>query len=150
MIRTATLDDLAAVRDIYRRASLSNDGDRAALLAHPDVLVFDEAPLRERRTRVAVEGARVVGFATTRATGDVDELDDLFVDPEHHRRGIARRLIDDAAGRSGSRGATRLEVTANGEALAFYDAVGFVHDGTTTTRFGPGHRMHLDLGPSDA
>ena len=36
-------------------------------------------------------------------------------------------------------------VIANPHALAFYEAVGFVADGLVPTRFGPGHRMHLDV-----
>jgi hypothetical protein len=53
----------------------------------------------------------------------------------------------DAVDRSRERGLTRIEVTANPHALAFYENVGFVLDGTTETRFGPGHRMHLDVLP---
>jgi hypothetical protein len=39
-IRTAARADLDQLRDIYRRSSLHNDGDRVALLAHPEALVF--------------------------------------------------------------------------------------------------------------
>ena len=144
-VRVASLADLAAVRDLYRRSSLSNDGDRAMLLANPDALVFDDAPIREHRTRVARSGERIVGFATTRALGDIDELDDLFVDPAWMRRGVARNLIVDAVAIARSRGARRIEVTANGHALDFYAAVGFALDSMTETRFGPGYRMHLDV-----
>jgi hypothetical protein len=35
-------------------------------------------------------------------------------------------------------------VTANGHALAFYESVGFVHDGPAETPGGPAVRMHLD------
>ena len=36
-IRDATVEDLADVNDVLRRASLSNEGDPALLLAHPEV-----------------------------------------------------------------------------------------------------------------
>lgn len=144
-IRIARPDDLAAVRDLYRRSSLSNDGDRAVLLANPDVLVFDDTPVREKRTRVAVIGERIVGFATTRAVADIDELDDLFVDPAWMRRGVASNLVVDATAIARSRGASRIEVTANEHALAFYAAAGFVLGDTTETQFGLGYRMHLDV-----
>ena len=39
MIRLGTPADLAAAADVYRRASLSNAGDRDNLLAHPEYLV---------------------------------------------------------------------------------------------------------------
>jgi ribosomal protein S18 acetylase RimI-like enzyme len=144
-IRTARLSDTAAIADIFRAASLSNDGDRAALLANPDALVFDETPVREGRTRVAVMQEQVVGFATTRPTGDSHELDDLFVDPTFMRHGLARRLIADAVDRARATHSRRIEVTANGHALSFYRAVGFELGETTDTEFGPGYRMHLDI-----
>jgi GNAT superfamily N-acetyltransferase len=144
-IRSATPDDVVAVRDLYRRSSLSNDGDRASLLAHPDALDFADLSVLEGRTRVAVDGERIVGFATMRLTGALAELDDLFVDPAWMRRGIGRRLIIDATMVARSDGITRIDVTANPHALDFYTAVGFVLDGVIETQFGTGHRMHLDV-----
>ena len=91
--RFASPTDLAAVRDLYRRLSLSNDGERAMLLANPDALEFDDAPIREQRTRVALRGERIVGFATARPLGDIDELDDRFVDPAWMRCGVARGCV---------------------------------------------------------
>jgi GNAT superfamily N-acetyltransferase len=144
-IRTAEPGDVVVLRDLYRRSSLSNDGDRASLLAHPDALDFHELPVLERRTRVAIDGERIVGFATMRVHGMLAELDDLFVDPEWMRRGVGRHLIIDATTLARSNRITRIEVTANTHALDFYGAVGFVVDGATETQFGPAYRMHLDV-----
>jgi predicted GNAT family N-acyltransferase len=44
----------------------------------------------------------------------------------------------------------RVEVTANPHALAFYENVGFIHDGDVGTRFGAGIRMHLDIAAAPA
>jgi N-acetylglutamate synthase-like GNAT family acetyltransferase len=144
-IRSADTSDVDVLRDLFRRASLSNDGDRDALLANPDALAFDDTSVHEQRTRVAIADGRIVGFATTQVTAGFVELDDLFVDPDWMRRGVGRALVFDAATTARSRGATRVEVTANGHALSFYEAAGFVLDGVTETRFGPGLRMHLDV-----
>jgi ribosomal protein S18 acetylase RimI-like enzyme len=144
-IRTARTADVAMLRDVYRRASLSNDGDRADLLANPDALEFAEAPVHDGRTRVALEDERVVGFATTRQMDSAVELDDLFVDPARMRRGIGHALVVDAAETTRALGVARLEVTANGHALDFYQAAGFQLDGVVQTQFGSGHRMHLDV-----
>jgi ribosomal protein S18 acetylase RimI-like enzyme len=150
-IRVAQSGDIDAIGDLYRRSSLSNEGDRANLLAHPEVLVFDSAPIHAQRTRVAISDGRIVGFATTRDVANTLELDDLFVDPEWMRRGVGSDLISDVVAIAQSRGIGRIEVTANGHALAFYEAVGFVRDGLTETRFGPASRMHLDVAaPFDA
>ena len=144
-IRVALLGDVSRIADVFRQSSLSNEGDRPALLANPDALVFDDEPIRQQRTLVAVSDELIIGFATTRPVGDIDELDDLFVDPDWMRRGVARSLIAHAITDTRARGAQRIEVTANGHALAFYTATGFDMDGTTDTDFGPGYRMHLDI-----
>jgi GNAT superfamily N-acetyltransferase len=144
-IRTAMPAEVADLGDVYRRASLSNEGDRANLLAHPDALQFDDRAVGEGRTRAAFDGDTLLGFATTRGVGELVELDDLFVDPDRMRQGAGRLLVLDAITRARASGARRMEVTANGHALAFYRAVGFVLDGRAETQFGTGFRMHLDI-----
>ena len=137
LIRSSTPDDLAAVVDVFGRASLANEGDRDWIEAHPDEWGIDEGPVLEGRTRVAVVDGHVVGFATLIGS----ELEDLFVDPNWMRRGIATALVRDAVENGG---VERIEVTGNHHALAFYESVGFVHDGTAETSGRPAVRMHLD------
>lgn len=146
-IRTATLDDFDAVQEIFRRASLFNEGDRPYLLAFPDALELPDAQLREGRTRVGcLTDGNIVGFITTEARSDHVELIDLFVDPTHMRRGIGRELLEDLVSSLRGSGIVRIEVTANRHSLDFYRDVGFVIDGTLETRFDPGFRMHRDIG----
>lgn len=148
LIRDSGPADLDALRDVYRRSSLSNDGDRASLLANPEVLEFPGPATGDGCTRVAVAtDGRVIGFATTLIAGDMAELDDLFVDPDWMRRGIGRALVLDAIEIARDRGAGRVEVTANPHALAFYQRAGFTVDHEVRTRFGPGSRMHVDVPP---
>lgn len=64
MIRLGTLADLPACSGVYRRASLSNAGDRDNLLAHPEYLVLGSAGLAEGRVYVADVDGSVAGFAT--------------------------------------------------------------------------------------
>jgi hypothetical protein len=64
LIRAAVLGDMPALRDVFRRSSLSDDGDRGALLAHPDALELSDLAVREERTRVAVADDRIVRFAS--------------------------------------------------------------------------------------
>jgi GNAT superfamily N-acetyltransferase len=145
MIRVGTPADLAALADIYRRASLSNPGDRDRLLAHPEHLVLEPEGLAEGRTHVAEEGGSVVGFATWAETDGGMELEDLFVDPKWMRRGIATALVNCIADVLRSRGADTLEVTASPDALAFYRAVGFVDIGVAETAFGSAPQLLLRL-----
>jgi hypothetical protein len=62
-IRAACASDLAALRDVFRRSSLSNDGDRDLLLARPEVLELTNVRITEGRAQVAV-GAddEILGF----------------------------------------------------------------------------------------
>jgi N-acetylglutamate synthase-like GNAT family acetyltransferase len=145
MIRDAGAADINRLREVFRSASLSNEGDRPALLANPEVLEFDDTCVREHRTRIAEREGRVVGFASVTPNGDAVELDDIFVDPEWTRRGVGLELMRDLSDAARAKGVLRIEVTANHHALAFYEAAGFAPDGVAETRFGPALRMHLDL-----
>jgi ribosomal protein S18 acetylase RimI-like enzyme len=145
MIRLGTLADLAAASSVYRRASLSNAGDRGNLLAHPEYLILGPEGLAEGRTHVAERDGLVVGFATWAETAGTVELEDLFVDPGYMRRGIATALVNRIAEVLRARGVQRLEVTANPHALGFYRAVGFVDCGVAETDFGAAPRMVLSI-----
>ena len=145
-IRTAVAGDLDAIRGVFRRASLSNAGDREALLAHPDVLVWPGA-IASGRTRVAVEdGGAIAGFASTVLLDGRLELEDLFVDPDRMRQGVARRLVADVVDAAGAAGFATVQVEANPHATDFYRAVGFVPYGSARTRFGPAERLRLSTG----
>jgi GNAT superfamily N-acetyltransferase len=141
------LSDLDAVQEIFRTASLGNAGDRDALLAHPEVLVFEDTAIVEGRTRVAVDDdGEVVGFATPRPLRErVWELDDLFVAPRHMRRGFATKLIQDLVGGAVEQGVDHIQVTANPHAMQFYRSVGFIDAGVAGTRFGPAPLLRLDI-----
>ena len=142
-IRLGASADLPAAAQVYRRASLSNAGDRDNLLAHPEHLILGPAGLAAGRTLVAEEDGSVVGFATWAQTAGTIELEDLFVDPGYMRRGIATALIGRTVEVLRARGVERLEVTANPHALGFYRAVGFTDCGVAATEFGSAPRMVL-------
>ncbi|MFS0725994.1 GNAT family N-acetyltransferase [Paenibacillus sp. 1P07SE] len=137
-IRSAVDDDVAALRDVFRRASLSTEGAQAFFANHPEWLVWDDTMLPF--ARVAVVDGRVVGFASARPVDDYLELEDLFTDPDWMRKGIASSLIKDIV-----RQGMRVEVTAGPHAVAFYESVGFVINGTANTQGGPAPRMQLLL-----
>ena len=145
MIRLGTLADLPAAASVYRRASLSNAGDRDNLLAHPEYLILQPAGLAEGRTYVAEENGSVVGFATWAGDGGAVELEDLFVDPDWRRRGIAASLVSQIVDVLRARGVWCLEVTANPHAQGFYAAAGFVDCGTAETEFGSAPRKRLSF-----
>jgi GNAT superfamily N-acetyltransferase len=135
-----------ALEELQRRASLAWEEDRAMLLAHPDAIELPVEQITDGRTIVA-EGSRVLlGFAVVLRRDDGDaELDGLFVEPSHWRRGIGRILVTYAERLTTAEGATSLWVTANTQALGFYDSCGFVRVGEAATRFGQAPRMRKRL-----
>ena len=139
-IRTATRADFDALTDLHWRSSMINEGDREWMLAHRDIAVFTGEGLEEGHVRVAEIDGRIVGFATALPRDGYLELEDLFVDPDFMRRGIATALIDDI-----KRHGTRIEVSANEHALDFYKSAGFVQTGMVDTAVRPVPRMHLVL-----
>lgn len=147
-IRQAVSADMDAVKEVFRTSALSNEGNRDNLLAHPEALEFTDLSVVEGRTRVAIDGDRVVGFATYAVGSRMLDLDDLFVHPDWMGRGVGRALLADVIAIARGRGITRVEVTANEHALGFYQKAGFVYDRNVYTRFGPAPRMHLDILPA--
>jgi GNAT superfamily N-acetyltransferase len=146
MIRLGTPADYPAAAAVYRRSSLSNAGDRADLTAHPEHLVLPPAGLSEGRTYVAEQDGAVVGFASWEQAEHGIDLEDLFVDPNWMRRGIATALVAHIVDVLRARGVSSLHVTANPHALGFYRAAGFVEVGQAATEFGVAPRIALTIG----
>jgi GNAT superfamily N-acetyltransferase len=145
-VREATPDDVAVLRGIYRRASLSNEGDRESLLGSPDHLEWAGESVASGRTRVATdERGQVLGFATVVPLDVGLELEDLFTDPEFMRRGVATQLVATWAQEAARAGAPWIEVTANPHAAAFYASAGFITVGRAQTTFGEAPRLRLTL-----
>ena len=146
VIRLGTPADLPACSGVYRRASLSNAGDSDNLLAHPEYLILGPEGLAEGRMYVTEEGGSVVGFATWAAEPDgTIELEDVFVDPDWRRRGIATALLAHVLDVLRTRGVRCLEVTANPHAEGFYSSAGFIESGVAETVFGPAPRKRLTI-----
>jgi GNAT superfamily N-acetyltransferase len=115
---------------------MSNAGDRALLLAHPEVLLLSAASLAQGRMRVATVERTIVGFVTTSVHDGHLELDALFVDPGWMRQGIAQGLVLDAVAIARALGLRCIEVTGNDHAREFYAQAGFVPFGVVDTPLG--------------
>jgi predicted N-acetyltransferase YhbS len=146
-IRTAQLAERDALEQLQRRSSVHEPMYRSQLAEHPDAIELPAEQIEAGLVRVAEEDGVIVGFAVLLdRSGDACELDGLFVEPGRMRTGVGRRLVDDARRIAHDRGAARIDVIANPQALAFYSAVGFVAAGEAHTRFGPAPRMSLHVG----
>ena len=117
---------------------------RGQLAAHPDAIELPAEQITAGLVRVAEQKGVIVGFAVLlERSGDACELDGLFVEPDRMGAGIGRRLVEDAKRIARERGAMRIDVVANSQAVALYEAVGFTPAGEAQTRFGLAPRMSL-------
>jgi GNAT superfamily N-acetyltransferase len=145
-IRLARVSEREALEELQRRSAMHEPMYRAQLAAHPDAVELPVEQITAGLVRVGERDGAIVGFAVLLERADgACELDGLFVEPEGMRGGVGRRLVEDAKALARERGATRIDVVANPQAVAFYEAVGFVPAGAAQTRFGPAPRMSLSV-----
>jgi GNAT superfamily N-acetyltransferase len=146
IIRPALPAEREALEALQLRASLSNAGDREALLDHPDAIDLPMAQIEAGGVFVLERNGVVVGFSAILPRQDGDtELDALFVEPTIQRQGIGRKLVEHCAKIAHSTGSNALHVVGNPHAEQFYLACGFRTVGTFATRFGPGLLMRRAL-----
>jgi ribosomal protein S18 acetylase RimI-like enzyme len=136
-IRRAIPAERKTLEALQLRASLGNEGDRQALLRHPDAIDMPVEQISAGGVFVLEQEGTIVGFSAIlrRDDGDTD-LDALFVDPGTQRRGVGRTLLEHCADVARSGGSTVLHVVGNTHAKQFYLACGFVIVGSFETRFG--------------
>jgi GNAT superfamily N-acetyltransferase len=146
VIRTAIPAERRTLEALQWRASLGNEGDRDALLRHPDAIDLPLEQITAGGVFVLEQDGAIVGFSAILARDDGDtEVDALFVEPGIQRRGIGRKLIDHCAEMARSTGSSALHVVGNIHAKKFYLSCGFTIVGTFETRFGPGLLMRKML-----
>ncbi len=101
--------------------------------------------------RVLERAGRVRGFSTVLRRGPVAVLDDLWLEPDEIGRGSGRVLFEDAAERARAAGASSMEWEAEPGAVGFYERMGGVTLGWTTSPLGrPLPRMCLRMGTAAA
>ena len=125
--------------NVRLRPARSTDAPRLTAIAHAakrhwgypegmiqlwsDELTISPRFIREHSVWCATLDDRIVGFyAITGADGF--ELDHLWVEPDHHRRGIGTTLLQHAIQRARREGATLLRIVAEPHAAPFYEKHG--------------------------
>ena len=146
IIRPAIPSERRTLEALQWRASLGNEGDRDALLRHPDAIDLPLEQIAAGGVFVLEQDGAIAGFAAILPRDDGDtELDALFVEPSIQRRGVGRKLIDHCAEKARSKGSRALHVVGNIHAKPFYLSCGFTIVGTFDTRFGLGLLMRKAL-----
>ena len=121
ILRAATPEDAPAIAALEETLFASDAWSLLSVLA--------EISGEDRFVVVARESEQVMGYAITRRSGDVADLQRVGVHPARHRRGVARALLAVSIDRAATGGVERmlLEVGArNPAALALYAGEGFV------------------------
>jgi GNAT superfamily N-acetyltransferase len=145
ILRDAHPAEREYLEELQRRASLMWEEDRPFLLANPDAIELPAGHIAEGRVRVAEDAGKPAGFSVLVERADAGVLESLFVEPGQWGRGIGRRLVEDATARARAAGLPTLEVVANGNALGFYQRLGFAVCGEAQTQFGPAKRLAMSL-----
>ena len=87
-IRPAIPAERQALEALQWRASLGNEGDRDALLRHPDAIDLPADQIAAGGVFVLEQDGAIVGFSAILPREDGDtELDALFVEPQIQRAG---------------------------------------------------------------
>ncbi|MCB1507553.1 MAG: GNAT family N-acetyltransferase [Hyphomicrobiaceae bacterium] len=128
LLRPAGPDDMPALIDLFRRSVLLGAAEhydvrqRQAWIA---VAKDEEAftvRLDDAATVMAERAGTPLGFASF---GD-ERIDMLYVDPAHHRQGVARALIEAVELIALTSGIDRLSVDASDAAEPFFAALGYL------------------------
>ena len=145
-IRLAVASERDALEALQWRASLMNEADREALLAHPDAIELPIVQIEAGRVFVAERDGALLGFSVVlpRDNGAA-ELDGLFVEPSAWRHGIGRKLVEAACALAWAGGSSALYVIGSPHSAGFYYRCGFELLGETATRFGIGLVMRKSL-----
>ena len=139
-IRLARPDEQQKLEALQRRASLALGEYNEQLEAHPDAIQLPIEQIEGGAVIVAEQRNHIAGFAVVLIDDDEAELDGLFVEPQHWRKGVGAALVDVAVHEARRRGLAMM-VIANPSARQFYEKCGFTVEGDAETRFGPALRM---------
>ena len=121
-------DDICRIHDAARIDELRGAG---LLEAYLDLAAtYENEGLFDDEVWVAEHDGRVAGFIAGSVSDEGGEITWIYVDPGLYRRGIGRALVAHFVSLSG--GPVELEVLEGNAARDFYEALGFVLEGTTT------------------
>lgn len=127
-LRPAQPGDTVAMIDLFRRSVREVAGRdytpaQVAAWAPDRIDTADwDHRLAGNSTWVAEAAGILAGFISLGGDGHIDML---FVDPDHQRQGVARRLLDQAERAARDAGLTRLLTEASITARPFFEAQGF-------------------------
>jgi len=149
-LRKARVEEAQTLTDLALRSKRSWGYDEPFMKAIMDDMVVLPEYLEHEYAMVAEEDGTVAAYSITRVENGEAYLRDLFVDPPYMSKGIGARLFADALAFARANGAKRLSLTADPNAVKFYERRGLRIVGEEASGFVPGRKlpimaMDLDL-----
>ncbi|MFD4016785.1 MULTISPECIES: GNAT family N-acetyltransferase [Streptomyces] len=142
-IRAGEAAEAAALTDLALRSKGHWEYDAEFLAACREELTMLPAEVAARRTAVAEEDGRILGFTTLDGEPPEGALGMMFVEPDTIGRGVGRRLFSHTVDEARRLGFTRLTIDADPHAEPFYRAMGAVRIGATPSGSIPGRELPL-------
>ncbi|MGW6580515.1 GNAT family N-acetyltransferase [Streptomyces globisporus] len=142
-IRAGEAAEAAALTDLALRSKGHWEYDAEFLAACREELTMRPAEVAARRTAVAEEDGRILGFTTLDGEPPKGALGMMFVEPDTIGRGVGRRLFTHTTDEARRLGFTRLTIDADPNAEPFYRAMGAVRIGATPSGSIPGRELPL-------
>jgi GNAT superfamily N-acetyltransferase len=140
-LRPARRGEASALSDLALRAKAHWGYDEEFLRRCRAVLELRDDELEPRRTVIAEEGGRILGFYTLDGPPPEGELGNLWIDPAHLRRGVGRRLWTHATEAARSLGFAALLIAADPHAEGFYLAMGAARVGEVPSEIAGGRLL---------
>jgi GNAT superfamily N-acetyltransferase len=129
LIRTADPSEAEALTALALRSKRAWGYGRAFMAAVlPDMIVHPEY-LRDEYGAVAEQDGKILGYAVLRVDNEVAFLRDLFVEPDRFRSGIGKTLFLHVTDYARDRGAKKLRLVGDPNALGFYKRLGMTQVG---------------------
>ncbi len=142
-IRAGEAAEAAALTELALRSKGHWEYDAEFLAACREELTVRPADVAARRTAVAEEDGRILGFTTLDGEPPRGALGMMFVEPDTIGRGVGRRLFAHTMDEARRLGFTCLTIDADPNAEPFYRAMGAVRIGATPSGSIPGRELPL-------
>ncbi|MEU5717520.1 GNAT family N-acetyltransferase [Streptomyces sp. NPDC020403] len=142
-VREGRPDEAAALTALALRSKAHWGYDEAFLAACRAELAVRPQDVQARRTAVAEQDGRVLGFTMLDGAPPRGALGMMFVEPDTIGRGVGRLLLEHTAERARRLGFVMLTIDADPGAEPFYTAMGAVRVGTVPSGSVPGRELPL-------
>ncbi|NED92360.1 GNAT family N-acetyltransferase [Streptomyces sp. SID11233] len=142
-VRPARPSEAAELTELALRSKAYWGYDEEFLAACRAELTMEPDDIGPRRTAVAEEDGRVLGFTTLEGPSPTGVLGMMFAEPDAVGRGVGRLLFEHVVTEARRLGFARFTIDADPNAEPFYRAMGAVRIGATPSGSIPGRELPL-------